>query len=182
MKIGYARVSTADQNLDLQLSALRRAGCAQIFEDCGISGARRARPGLSAALAALGADDTLVVWKLDRLGRSLPHLVETVNALAARGVQFHSLTEKIDTRSAGGRLIFHMMAALAEFERSIISERTIAGMAAAKRAGRNVGRRPVLTGAQIAEARALKSRGMSHREVCRRLAVSPSTLYRHLAL
>ena len=104
-----------------------------------------------------------------------------MNALADRGVQFHSLTENIETRSAGGRLIFHLMAALAEFERSIISERTIAGMNAAKRRGRHIGRPPALTYDQVEEARALKARGVRHRDVCRRLAIAPSTLYRHLA-
>ena len=180
MKIGYARVSTGDQNLALQLSALDRAGCDRVYEDRGVSGAVVDRKGLSEALAALNKGDTLIVWKLDRLGRSLPHLVETVADLGRRGIGFASLTENIDSNSAGGRLVFHLMAALAEFERALISERTKAGMAAARRAGRQVGRRPSLSPSQIAHARELRAGGKSAAEIARLFQVSRPTLYRHL--
>jgi DNA invertase Pin-like site-specific DNA recombinase len=139
-KIGYARVSTAEQSLRLQTMALESAGCTQIFVDEGVSGKVTNRPGLNQALNVLLPGDTLVVWRLDRLGRSLIHLVKMVNQFADDGIDFQSLTENIDTKSSGGRLVFHMMAALAEFERSLISERTRAGMMAVKAEGRHVGR------------------------------------------
>ena len=125
--IGYARVSTDEQNLDLQHDALGSAGCASVFEDRGISGAQHSRPGLDAALAVLEPGDTLVVWRLDRLGRSLVHLVCLIEDLAARGIGVRSLTESFDAGSSGGRLIFHLMAALAEFERELIGEREVRG-------------------------------------------------------
>lgn len=140
MKIGYARVSTEDQNLDLQLSALSRAGCDDIVSDHGISGSRFDRHGLQDVLSRLQSGDTLVVWRLDRLGRSLSHLVGIVGDLGRRNVEFVSLTESLDTRSPTGMLMFHMIAALAEFERALISERTRAGMAAAKARGAKIGR------------------------------------------
>ncbi len=140
MKIGYARVSTDIQRLDLQMDALKNAGCDFIFTDHGISGATVERPGLRQAMDMLQKGDTLIVWRLDRLGRSLVNLVEYVSGLGKRGVEFRSLTESIDTSSSGGKLLFHMIAALAEFERSLISERTKAGMAAAKLRGKHVGR------------------------------------------
>jgi DNA invertase Pin-like site-specific DNA recombinase len=149
MNIGYARVSTEEQNLDLQIQALEAVGCARIFRDRGISGAARERPGLTKALAAAKAGDVLVVWKLDRLGRSLPHLVEVIDSLRAVGTGFRSLQEQIDTTSAGGRFYLHILAALAEFEREMISERTKAGMAAAKRNGKHVGRPRKLTASQV---------------------------------
>lgn len=139
-KIGYARVSTDDQNLDLQINALDAAGCTRIFTDKGISGAQSERSGLTAARLALEEGDTLVVWRLDRLGRSLIHLIKLLDELGKQGVHFQSLTENLDTTSAGGRLVFHIMAALAEFERALISERTKAGMKAAKARGVHVGR------------------------------------------
>ncbi|PRA88121.1 DNA resolvase [Ochrobactrum sp. MYb29] len=139
-KIGYARVSTEEQKVDLQLNALKQAGCEQIFVDEGVSGAKADRVGLKKVLASLQPGDTLVVWRLDRLGRSLINLVGLMSELGKRGVEFHSLMENIDTMSAGGRLVFHLMAALAEFERSLISERTKAGMEAAKLKGIHVGR------------------------------------------
>src|ERR671916_896229 len=142
MRTGYARVSTDDQTLNLQLDALKAAGCAQIFTDR-VSGAKAERPGLANALGHLRDGDTLVVWRLDRLGRSLPHLIETVTALADRGVGFKSLTESIDTTNTGGRLIFHIFGALAEFERDLIRERTQAGLKAARARGRKGGRKPV---------------------------------------
>ncbi|MFD1792699.1 recombinase family protein [Ochrobactrum teleogrylli] len=139
-RIGYARVSTDEQKVDLQLNALKQAGCEQVFIDEGVSGAIAERAGLQKAMASLRPGDTLVVWRLDRLGRSLINLVALMSELGKRGIEFHSLTENIDTSSAGGRLVFHMMAALAEFERSLISERTKAGMEAAKLRGKHVGR------------------------------------------
>ena len=179
MLIGYARVSTDDQNLDLQRRALRAAGCEQIFEDQ-VSGAALARPGLSQAMTLAGTDDVLVVWKLDRLGRSLPHLIELLRDLGQRGAGFRSLSENIDTTTAGGRLIFHVMGALAEFERSLIAERTRAGIGAAKARGVHVGRRKALTQAQIAHARILIEGGESPSVVARSMKVGRSTLYRHL--
>lgn len=139
-KIGYARVSTDVQRMDLQMDALKQAGCDHIFTDHGISGALVERPGLQQAMKMLQKGDTLIVWRLDRLGRSLVHLVEQVSGLGKQGIEFRSLTENIDTSSSGGKLMFHMIAALAEFERSLISERTKAGMAAAKLRGKHVGR------------------------------------------
>lgn len=142
MKIGYARVSTDVQRMDLQMDALKQAGCDHIFTDHGISGAATERPGLQQTMKMLQKGDTLIVWRLDRLGRSLVHLVELVSNLGRQGIEFRSLTESIDTSSSGGKLLFHMIAALAEFERSLISERTKAGMAAAKLRGKHVGRPP----------------------------------------
>jgi DNA invertase Pin-like site-specific DNA recombinase len=139
MRIGYARVSTYEQNLDLQEDALKAAGCEKIYTDKA-GGTRAERPGLERALADLRAGDRLVVWKLDRLGRSLRHLIETVSALRDRGVCFQSVQEAIDTTTSGGKLIFHVFGALAEFERDIIRERTLAGLAAARARGRMGGR------------------------------------------
>ena len=152
MKIGYARVSSGEQNLDLQRDALGAAGCGMVFEDEGVSGTARRRPGLDQALAAIGPGNTLVTWRLDRLGRSLPHLIELVAGLQDRGCGFASLNEAIDTTSAGGKLVFHIMGALAEFERALIVERTRAGMASARVRGRHLGRPRALTGAQLAKA------------------------------
>ena len=142
--IGYARVSTAEQDTALQTDALRNAGCERVFEDTA-SGAKADRPGLADALAYLRDGDVLVVWRLDRLGRSLPHLIETVGKLEARGVGFRSLTENIDTTTPGGRLIFHVFGALGQFERDLIRERTKAGLTAAAARGRKGGRKPVVT-------------------------------------
>jgi DNA invertase Pin-like site-specific DNA recombinase len=133
MKIGYAKVSTDEQNLDLQIDALQSAGCEKIFMDQGISGITKERAGLSEALGAIGKDDILIVWKLDRLGRSLGFLCELVEWLKEQGAGFHSLTDGIDTTTTGGKLVFHIMGALAEFERDLIRERTKAGMKAAKK-------------------------------------------------
>lgn len=183
MKIGYARVSTEDQNLDLQLTALKHAGCDTIFTDKGVSGARFARPGLDATLRRVRPGGMLVVWKLDRLGRSLQGLVELVNTLAQRGVQFVSLSESINTTSPGGKFFFHMMAALAEFERALISERTRAGMAEARAQGRTLGRHAALTSAQCLEARqAIDIEGLTLKDVAMRYQIHPRTLSRHLAL
>jgi len=179
-RIGYARVSTEEQTLDPQTLALRAAGCAPIFTDHGVPGAARRRPGLAAALAALEPDDVLVVWRLDRLGRSLAHLIAVVNALAARGVGFRSLTEAIDTTTPGGRLIFHVMGALAEFERAVIAERTRAGLAAARARGVALGRPRLLSAADVARARRLIERGETRTAVARRLKISGTTLRRAL--
>ena len=181
MRIGYARVSTADQNLDLQRRALRTAGCERVIEDFGQSGAERHREGLERVLDEVGHGDTLVVWRLDRLGRSLFDLIEILNALSRKGAEFHSLTENIDTNSSGGRLVFHMMGALAEFERSLISERTRAGMAAAKKSGVHIGRPYALTSTQVAEALGKLSDGSQALEdVAKDLKVHPKTLKRAL--
>ena len=182
MLIGYARVSTQDQTPALQIDALKAAGCERIFMEKA-SGAQRDRPELMAALDYIRGDveDVLVVWKLDRLARSLIQLIETADLLQKRGVGLKSLTEAIDTTSAGGRLVFHMFGAMAEFERSIIRERTKAGLDAARARGRTGGRPPALSAKDISAAKALLSDPeITVNEVARRLKVSPSTLYRHL--
>ena len=180
MKIGYARVSTEEQNLDLQRQALEAAGCVEIFEDHGISGAAAKRPALGRALAAMGEGDILVVWKLDRLGRSLPHLIEVITSLRQAGIGFCSLQEQIDTTSAGGRFYFHMLAALAEFERELISERTRAGMKAARNRGVHLGRPRKLTADQLHRARELIAAGKTRTETAALLRVSTKTLWRAL--
>lgn len=179
--IGYARVSTQDQSPALQFDALRQASCARVFEDRGVSGAKVQRPGLAAALAYVREGDVLVVWKLDRLGRSMAHLIETVSALEARGVGLRSLTEAIDTTTPGGRLIFHVFGALGQFERDLIRERTRAGLAAAAERGRKGGRKPVMTPAKLTRARALIAQGLNVREVAARLKVGKTVLYEALA-
>lgn len=178
-RIGYARVSTYEQNLDLQLAALQAAGCCEIFTDHGISGASFDRPGLAALLAALKPSDMLVVWRLDRLGRSLVELVRLVSELGTRQIEFRSLNEAIDTSSPGGRLLFHLLAAMAEFERSLISERTRAGMAAAHARGKHLGRQPALTIQQRDEARReIDKPGADITEIAKRYRVHPRTLLR----
>ena len=180
-RIGYARISTAEQTLDMQRDALRAAGCTEILEDLGISGSRRSRPGLDQVLGRLGQDDVLVVWKLDRLGRSLPHLIEILDLVGQRGAGFQSLTEMIDTTTPGGRLIFHVMGALATFERDLIAERTKEGMAAARRRGRHVGRPRLLDPHQIQTARHLIETGRETQAgAAAVLGVSVSTLRRAL--
>jgi len=179
MKIGYARVSTDDQNLDLQIIALKNAGCESLYSDHGTSGSTFSRPGLDAALAALQPGDTLVVWRLDRLGRSLRHLVDLMDQLGKGDVEFVSLTESINTRSSGGMLVFHMMAALAQFERTLISDRTRAGIAAARARGKQIGRRLSLTPAQCDEARRLLMED-SPAGVAARYNIHPRTLLRIL--
>ena len=178
--IGYVRVSTGEQDLALQVDALTAAGCTKRFEDK-LSGAKADRPGLAAALAYVREGDVLAVWKLDRLGRSLPHLIEVVGELRTRGVGFRSLTEEIDTTTPGGTLIFHMFGALAQFERDLIRERTRAGLAAAEARGRRGGRQPVVTPTKLARARSHLSGGLSVNEAARREKVSRSALYRALA-
>lgn len=179
--IGYARISTEEQNLALQLDALRAAGCQQVFCDEGISGAATERRELNRALRALGADDVLVVWKLDRLGRSLAHLIQITTRLEGEGIGFRSLSEAIDTTTASGRLLFHVMGAIAEFERSLISERTRAGMAAAKARGQHLGRERKLIEEDVTWARRMLEEGrLSPEDVCIALRVSLTTLYRAL--
>lgn len=183
MKIGYARVSTEEQNLDLQKNALKAAGCKTIIEDQGISGAARERPGLAAAISKLKKGDVLVVWRLDRLGRSLGHLIEIIDGIGKAGAGFASLSESIDTTTAGGRLVFHMMGALAEFERSLIADRTRAGMKAAKRRGKHVGRPAKLTRQQVQHARELITSGKESRgAVAELFGVDVRTLRRALAV
>lgn len=182
-RIGYARVSTEDQKLDLQLHALRNAKCDRIFTDFGISGSTCDRPGLQRALESVERGDTLVVWRLDRLGRSLIQLVQLMDVLGKRGIEFYSLTENIDTGSSGGRLLFHMIAALSEFERTLISERTRAGMAAAKLNGRRMGRPRGLDDQQLREAiLAVSERGESVGDVASRYRVTPRSLKRMIRL
>ena len=174
--IGYARVSTAEQDTALQVDALRKAGCERVFEDTA-SGAKADRPGLADALAYLRDGDVLAVWRLDRLGRSLPHLIETIAALEARGVGFRSLTESIDTTTPGGRLIFHVFGALGQFERDLIRERTKAGLTAAAARGRKGGRKPVVTADKLQRARQHMADGLNVREAAARLKVSKTALY-----
>ena len=174
--IGYARVSTAEQDTALQTDALRQVGCERVFEDV-VSGAKADRPGLAAALAYLRDGDVLAVWRLDRLGRSLPHLIETIGALEARGVGFRSLTESIDTTTSGGRLIFHVFGALGQFERDLIRDRTKAGLTAAAARGRKGGRKPVVTAEKLQRAQEHIANGLNVREAATRLKVSKTALY-----
>ena len=180
MKAGYARVSTQEQNLDLQLKALKDAGCDKVFRDKGISGTQNNRPQLKRALKHLKSGDVLVVWKLDRLGRSLRHLIETASGLKDRGVGFASVSESIDTTTPGGKLFFHMMGALAEFERDLIVERTKAGIEAARKRGQHLGRPKKLNATQLGHAKKLINEGTSRNEVARIFDINPSTLYRNL--
>jgi len=179
MKYGYARVSTDDQKADLQIAALEKAGCEHVFTDTA-SGAARNRPELARCLASLRAGDVLVVWKLDRLGRSLSHLVEVLTDLQKRGVAFLSLTEAIDTASAAGRLMWHIFGALGEFERALIVERTQAGLKAAKKRGQKLGRRPALSEDQRKHARELLAKGESPATVAKLLNICRATLYNSL--
>ena len=178
--IGYARISTDGQDLGLQIDALEKAGATRIFQDVA-SGAKADRPGLQQALVYLREGDILTVWRLDRLGRSLPHLVSTVAELEARGIGFRSLTESIDTSTANGRLVFHLFAALADFERELTRERTNAGLAAARARGRIGGRRTVMTPAKLKKARELIGQGLTVREAAGRIKVGKSALYAALA-
>ena len=179
MMVGYARVSTTEQNPSLQIDALEQAGCGRVFVETA-TGAQRDRPQLRAALDFVREKDALVVWKLDRLARSLRQLIETVEALETRGIGFQSLTEKIDTTSSGGRLVFHLFGALAEFERAIIRERTVAGLAAARARGRFGGRPRALSEGDLVAGRALLANpSITAAEVARRLSISVSTLYNY---
>ena len=177
MKIGYARVSTEEQSLALQNDALKNTGCSVIYTDHGISGDNFNRPGLDQALNRLKPNDTLVVWRLDRLGRSLTKLVDLISHLDRRQIKFESITELISTDTSGGTLIFHMMAALAQFERTLISERTRAGIASARARGKTLGRKPALSKSQQRQAlRLLETQSVS--SVATRFDVHPRTLQR----
>jgi DNA invertase Pin-like site-specific DNA recombinase len=178
--IGYARISTGEQNSDLQRDALEQAGCTRVFEDTA-SGSIATRPELEHALDHLRTGDTLVVWRLDRLGRNLRHLIETVRLLDERGVSFKSLTEAIDTSTPGGRLVFHLFGALAEFERDLIRERTKAGLDAARTRGRRGGRPTVMTPEKLDVARAMyDSRSHTLAAIAETVGISRATLYRSL--
>lgn len=180
MHIGYARVSTDDQNLDLQTDDLTKAGCERIFSDVA-SGAKSDRAGLEEAVTFARKGDVLVVWKLDRLGRSLQHLIEMVKTLDSKGVGFRSLRESIDTTTPGGKLVFHLFGALAEFERDLIRERTGAGLAAARARGRMGGRPKIIDKRKAKVAASLYAeRTHSIPEICETLGISKATFYRHL--
>ena len=181
MLIGYARVSTADQSPHLQLDALTAAGAERIFTDHGVSGSRASRPELDRMLEHLREGDTVVVWKLDRIARSLRNLLDLVETLSEKGIHLRSLTESIDTSSASGRLILSVFGALAEFERELIRERTTAGLAAARARGVKVGRQFAVTDEQLSQARTLVAAGHRVGEVAKTLGVGRSTLYRALA-
>ncbi|HCB3060570.1 MULTISPECIES: recombinase family protein [Klebsiella pneumoniae complex] len=178
MLIGYARVSTGDQNLDLQKTALFRAECEQIFEDTA-SGKNARRPGLRRALRRLKPGDVLVVWKLDRLGRSVRDLITLVSELQARGVNFRSLTDSIDTSTPAGRFFFHVMSALAEMERELIVERTRAGLAAAREQGRVGGRRRVMTTEVVERCRRMLGTGATRQQIADVIGVGVKTIYKY---
>lgn len=178
MKVGYARVSTRDQDYTMQAEALTVAGCEKIFEETA-SGAQKDRPELAKAISYLRKGDVLVVWKMDRLARSLKQLIDTVEDLERRGIGFVSLTESIDTTTPGGRLVFHVFGALAEFERELIRERTNAGLKSAKERGVKLGRPKALEGEALGVAKALlKSGDMTASQVAEHVGVSRATLYR----
>lgn len=177
MLIGYARVSTQDQNLDLQIDALVKTGCEKVFEDK-LSGSRAERPGFAKALEMLREGDTLVVWKLDRLGRSVKNLIDLVGKLHKQGIQLKSLTDNIDTGTPSGRFFFHVMVSLAEMERELTVERTRAGLEVARQLGRKGGRKRLMTNSKIESARKLLVNGVPPRDVAKNLGVSVPTLYR----
>lgn len=180
MKIGYARVSTHEQNTSMQRHALKQAGCEKIFTDTA-SGVRTDRPGLENAFNQLRAGDVLVVWKLDRLGRSLQHLIETIKSLQEKKIGFQSLQENIDTVTSGGKLIFHIFSALAEFERDVIRERTKAGLVAARARGRVGGRPALLAPKQIARVKKLyDARKNTVEEICKIFTISRPTFYNYI--
>ncbi len=180
MNLGYARISTSDQSMALQRDALRKAECAEVYEDVG-SGVRASREGLETLLKYARPGDTLVVWRLDRLGRSLRNLVELIAELAARGIGFKSLQENIDTTTASGKLFLHIFGALAEFERELIRERTMAGLKAASERGRKGGRPRIMDETKIQLAKALHSeKSIPVVEICKTLGISKGTLYRSL--
>ncbi|WP_306259176.1 recombinase family protein [Pararhizobium sp. IMCC21322] len=179
MRIGYARVSTVDQNPNAQRDALKAAGCEKVVTEK-VSGASLKRPKLEKLLRSLDAGDVLTVWRLDRVGRSLPHLLQVVADLKVRNIGFQSLNETIDTTTANGELIFHLFASMAQFERSLIVERTQAGLVAAKKRGVRLGRPSALTAAQIKHARKLIESGERPSAVAETLEVDRSTLYRYL--
>jgi DNA invertase Pin-like site-specific DNA recombinase len=177
MFVGYARVSTSDQNLDLQLSALKKIGCEKLYQDQ-MSGTKANRPGLEMALEVLRENDTLVVWKLDRLGRTVKGLIELVNGLEKKNIHFKSITDNVDTSTPSGRFFFHVMASLAQMERELIAERTKAGLAAAKAKGRVGGRKRKMTNSKIESAKKLLDAGILPKDVAHDLGISIPTLYR----
>jgi DNA invertase Pin-like site-specific DNA recombinase len=180
MNIGYARVSTHDQTLDLQRDALEKADCEKIFTDT-VSGTKAERKGLEEALSHLRDGDTLVVWRLDRLGRSLRHLIDTITALNERGIGFKSLQENIDTTTSGGKLVFHIFGALAEFEREIIRERTRAGLTAARSRGRTGGRPKALSAKEVQMLRNMAAdKSLTVSDICRTLGIGRTTFYRYV--
>jgi len=180
MKIGYARISTSDQHLFMQEDALKNKGCEQIFHDIA-SGTKTARPGLEEALAYLRAGDILITWKLDRLGRSVQHLIQTVKSLSERGIGFKSIQENIDTTTSGGKLIFHIFSALAEFERDLIQERTRAGLKAARTRGRLGGRPPLLQPDQVKKMLArYDEQKLTVEEICKIFNISRPSFYNYL--
>jgi len=179
MLIGYARVSTHEQTLDLQIDALEKADCKKIFTDR-VSGTKTERIGLSEALSHLRAGDTLVVWRLDRLGRSLRHLIDTITKLHDRGVGFKSLQENIDTTTSGGKLIFHIFGSLAEFEREIIRERTLAGLQSARTRGRVGGRPKTLSDKEVKMLRNMAAdKSFTVSDICKTLGIGRTTFYRY---
>jgi len=183
-KVGYARVSTTDQELHLQIDELKKAGCKRIFEDK-VSGAKARREGLEKCLTSLKKGDTLFVWRLDRLGRSMSHLVSIVQELRDKGVHFRSLCDgAIDTTTASGELIFHIFAALAQFERTLIQERTRAGLEAARARGKKGGRKPISPeNPKVRMAKTMhKDKSMGINEICSTLKISRATFYRYISL
>lgn len=182
MLIGYARISTHEQTLDLQKDALEKEGCIKIFTDTA-SGAKTERVGLTEALEYVREGDTLIVWRLDRLGRSLKHLIETISQLNERNIGFKSVQENIDTTTSGGKLVFHLFGSLAEFERDLIRERTMAGLQAARARGRKGGRPRVLSKKKAEMAQALyNDKNNSIEEICKSLGISRSTFYRNVEI
>ena len=177
MLIGYARVSSSEQNLHLQINELKKAGCSKIFSDK-ISGMKKSRPGLDSALSYMRKDDTLVIWKLDRLGRSVNGLINLVEKLKQEGIHFQSITDGIDTNTPAGRFFFHVMASLAQMERELLIERTKAGLVAAREHGRIGGRKRSMTASKVEAAKKLLYEGMSAKDVADNLGVSIPTLYR----
>ena len=179
MLVGYARVSTQDQKLELQRDALKEAQCERVFEDKA-SGAKAARPGLTEALAFMRPGDTLVIWKLSRLGRSLKQLIETVQTMQDKGIELKSLNESIDTRTPTGKLLFHIVAAFAQFERDNTIENTKAGLEAARARGKKGGRKPVLEGKKLAQALVLRADPtLAVDDICKTLGISRATFYRY---
>jgi len=178
MLIGYARVSTSDQTLSPQEDSLYKEGCEKIFSDIA-SGAKTKRPGLDEAIKFCRKDDTLVVWKLDRMGRSMSHLIGTIKKLEKDGIGFKSITENIDTTSAGGRLVFHLFSALSEFERDLIRERVQAGLKSARARGRKGGRPPVSEETKSMAKALMADKKLSVKQICDRLGIAKSTFYKY---
>ena len=182
MKIGYARVSTTDQNLDLQTDALKAAGCEKIFSDRGVSGAKTERPGLDKMLDQIRKGDILVIWKLDRLGRSLSHLLSIIENLKQKGVDFASVQDGFDTSTASGKMVFSVIGAMAEYERNLTRERTMAGLAAARARGRMGGHPKSLDESQVKVAITLADAGeLTINQICEQVGCSRSTYYRQVA-